>query len=136
MQPGVPEIAPPPTEQPFCVTDLKQWVYCPRILYFRLCLPAIRPLTYKMEAGIEDGEAEAQRESRRSLRTYGLKSGRREYDVALASGRLGLRGKIDMLILREEPGEEELIPVDYKLSDLASPHFRLQLMAVSLHPIR
>jgi CRISPR-associated exonuclease Cas4 len=120
------------SETPFCVTDLKQWVYCPRVLYYRLCLPAIRPTTYKMQAGIEEGEAEAQRETRRSLRAYGLKTGRREYEVALESERLGLRGKVDMVIFLEEKGKEEVIPVDYKLSDTLGQHFRLQLMAYGL----
>ena len=29
----------------FEVTDLKQWIYCPRVLYYRYCLPEIRPIT-------------------------------------------------------------------------------------------
>ena len=54
---------------PFRVTDLKQWVYCPRILYYHHCLPDVRPVTYKMKAGVEAGRAEEGREERRSLRT-------------------------------------------------------------------
>ena len=80
------------------VTDLKQWVYCPRILYYHQCLPDVRPVTYKMEAGIEAGRAEEGREERRSLRAYGLAEGEREFNVPLASERLGLRGEIDLLI--------------------------------------
>jgi len=60
-------------EAPFRVTDLKQWVYCPRVLYYAMCLPKIRPTTYKMKAGIEAGQSEEGREERRSLRPYGLK---------------------------------------------------------------
>ena len=75
---------------PFRVTDLKQWVYCPRILYYHHCLPDVRPVTYTMEAGIEAGRAEEGREERRSLRAYGLASGEREFNVALRSERLGL----------------------------------------------
>lgn len=113
---------------PFRVTDLKQWVYCPRILYYTLCLPDIRPTTYKMEAGIEEGRSEEGREIRRSLQTYGLKTGRREFNVALCSERYGLRGAVDMVIW-PEGACDEVIPVDYKLSDVAGEHFQLQLMA-------
>ncbi|MBK7917055.1 MAG: hypothetical protein IPJ94_12485 [Chloroflexi bacterium] len=37
----------------FRVIDLKQYVYCPRILYYQTVLPDVRPITYKMEAGIQ-----------------------------------------------------------------------------------
>ena len=35
----------------FTVTDLKQYFYCPRVVYYTYCLPLLRPTTYKMEAG-------------------------------------------------------------------------------------
>ena len=111
------------------VTDLKQWVYCPRILYYHQCLPDVRPVTYKMEAGIEAGRAEEGREERRSLRAYGLAEGEREFNVPLASERLGLRGEIDLLITLPGAAPAEAVPVDYKLSRTAGPHFKLQLAA-------
>jgi CRISPR-associated exonuclease Cas4 len=115
-------------DTPFRVTDLKQWVYCPRILYYYTCLPDIRPVTYKMEAGREAGQAEEVREARRSLKAYGLSKGRREFDVPVTSSRLGLRGKVDMVIWLEDAAER-FIPVDYKLSKESSLHFKLQLAA-------
>lgn len=118
-------------QAPFKVTDLKQWAYCPRILYYYLCLPDIRPVTYKMQAGIEEGRSEETREARRSLRPYGLKRGRREFNVPLVSDRLGLRGIADMVIwIEDEPGE--VIPVDFKFSEEAGDHFKLQLAAYGL----
>ncbi|MGH2523769.1 MAG: CRISPR-associated protein Cas4 [Anaerolineales bacterium] len=111
---------------PFAVTDLKQWVYCPRILYYHHCLPDVRPVTYKMEAGVQAGWAEEGREERRSLRAYGLAEGEREFNVPVHSTRLGLRGEVDMVITTPEG---EVIPVDYKLSKVAGPHFKLQLAA-------
>jgi CRISPR-associated exonuclease Cas4 len=114
-------------EAPFRVTDLKQWAYCPRVLYYQVCLPKVRPVTYKMEAGKEAGLAEEGREARRSLRTYGLKEGRREFEVPLLSSTLGLRGKPDMVVWLDEP--REVIPVDYKLSEMAGEHFKLQIAA-------
>lgn len=120
------------TEAPFRVTDLKQWVYCPRVLYYAMCLPKIRPTTYKMEAGIEAGQNEEGREERRSLRPYGLEEGRREFDVALSSSRYGLRGKADLIVWIDNPPPGTFVVVDYKLSSVAGEHFKLQLMAYAL----
>ncbi|GAB4505456.1 MAG: CRISPR-associated protein Cas4 [Anaerolineales bacterium] len=117
-------------ETPFRVTDLKQWVYCPRILYYQVCLPDVRPTTYKMEAGREAGLIEQERERRRSLRTYGLTEGRREFEVPLVSSTLGLRGKPDMVIWLD--ATRQAIPVDYKLSKMAGEHFKLQIAAYGL----
>lgn len=114
-------------EAPFRVTDLKQWRYCPRVLYYHACLPKVRPTTYKMETGVEAGKAEEGREARRSLKAYGLKVGRREFDVPLLSSTLGLRGKPDMVIWLDTA--QEVIPVDYKLSAVAGEHFKLQIAA-------
>ncbi|MBA2679980.1 MAG: CRISPR-associated protein Cas4, partial [Ktedonobacteraceae bacterium] len=50
------------------VTDLKQYTCCPRIVFYRYCLPKIRPITFLMEEGIRQHVIEADREERRSLR--------------------------------------------------------------------
>ena len=110
---------------PVRVTDLKQWVYCPRVFYFQHCLPAVRPETFKMQVGKEAGRSEAGREERRSLRAYGIAMGEREFDVPLRSARLGLRGEVDMVITVSGMGE--VIPVDYKLSRIVGAHFQLQV---------
>ena len=117
---------------PFRVTDLKQWAYCPRVFYYHTCLPDVRPVTFLMQAGVEAGEREEDREARRSLRTYGLTKGRREFDVALSSSRLGLRGKVGMVIWLGDYPDEQIIPVDFKLSRQAGQHFKLQLAAYGL----
>jgi CRISPR-associated exonuclease Cas4 len=117
----------------FVVTDFKQWVYCPRVWYYQHCLPKVRPTTYSMEAGAEAGRAEEGREERRSLRVYGLQGreaeAQREFNVRLRSNKLGLRGEADMVITL---AAGEVIPVDYKLSETAGPHFKLQLAAYAL----
>jgi len=109
----------------FRVIDLKQYIYCPRVAYYHLVLPDVRPITYKMESGQERHVAEEDRERRRSLRTYGLDAGERAFNVPLWSAEMGLSGELDMLITTAS----ERIPVDYKDSDKAGAHFRLQLMA-------
>ncbi|GAP08568.1 MAG TPA: CRISPR-associated protein Cas4 [Anaerolinea thermolimosa] len=119
-------------EFPFRVTDLKQWAYCPRILYYLVCLPDVQPRTYLMDVGKEVGEEEARREIRRSLRAYRLTEGRRELDVPVRSSKWGLRGKVDLVIWVDEPAPGEVIPVDFKFSHRAGEHFKLQLVAYGM----
>jgi CRISPR-associated exonuclease Cas4 len=117
------------------VTDLKQYAYCPRIPFYRFCLPAIRPVTYGMREGIQSHHEEQAREERRSLRAYGLTSGERVFDLVLRSDRLGLVGRLDMAIRLDAgaAGGPEAIVVDYKLTQgRAGQHFHLQLAAYAL----
>jgi CRISPR-associated exonuclease Cas4 len=114
----------------FVVTDLKQFAYCPRVVYYSYCLPLIRPTTYKMQAGQEAHQAEKGREQRRSLRVYGLKEGERIFDLWLESQELGLRGRVDMAV---RIGDREAIPVEYKDSPgRAGSHLERQLAAYGL----
>jgi CRISPR-associated exonuclease Cas4 len=116
------------------VTDLKQYVYCPRIPFYRYCLPRIRPLTYSMREGIRSHGEEEAREERRSLRPYGLASGERVFDVALRSDQFGLVGRLDLAIrIPSATDPQEAIVVDYKLTrDPVRDHYRLQLAAYAL----
>jgi CRISPR-associated exonuclease Cas4 len=111
------------------VTDLKQFAWCPRIPFYRYCLPRVRPVTYAMREGILSHHEEAEREERRSLRAYGLVSGERCFDLALKSSRLGLVGRLDLAIRLENSA----VVVDYKLTrDPIGPHYQLQLAAYAL----
>ena len=119
----------------FEVTDLKQYVACPRIVYYRYCLPRVRPITGLMEEGIRRHEEEDIREERRSLRNYGLKEGERFPHLALHSTKLGLTGRIDLAIAApsREAVNAEGIVVEYKYSEQKTgPHFALQLAAYAL----
>jgi CRISPR-associated exonuclease Cas4 len=117
------------------VTDLKQYTYCPRIVFYRYCLPRVRPITFSMQEGIRSHEEEENREERRSLRNYGLTQGERAFHLALQSTRLGLTGRVDLAIAtpsRDAPGAEAIV-VEYKLSEQkAGSHFILQLAAYAL----
>jgi CRISPR-associated exonuclease Cas4 len=113
------------------VTDLKQWRICQRVVYYRYCLPHIRPVTGKMEEGIREHQAELMRELRRSLRSYGLAEGERHVDIRLRSTALGLTGRLDVLVVLPE-GQEGYI-VEHKLSDRKiGAHVKLQLAAYAL----
>jgi CRISPR-associated exonuclease Cas4 len=113
----------------FLVSDIRQYTYCPRIVYYHYCLPDIRPTTYKMAAGkLAHGE-EQERERRRSLRPYHLADGERTFDVWLDDEAVGLRGKVDMVVRRAE----EIIPIEHKNSPgRMGQHVILQLMAYGL----
>ncbi|RMD80772.1 MAG: CRISPR-associated protein Cas4, partial [Chloroflexi bacterium] len=43
------------------VSDIKQWRYCPRIVWYAYCLPAIRPKTDLMRQGAASHRAEEDR---------------------------------------------------------------------------
>lgn len=123
-----------PLERPYLqVTDLKQWTYCPRVVFYRYCLPRIRPITYSMQAGLQAHGEVASREERRSLHAYGLEAGERFFDVALTSERLHLTARIDLVIRTQTQQGEEGVVVDYKLSERqAGSHFKLQLAAYAM----
>ncbi len=117
------------------VTDLKQYTCCPRIVYYRYCLPRVRPVTYSMEEGICSHLEEENREERRSLRNYGISEGERAFHLSLQSTRLGLSGRIDLAIATpsQTANNAEAIMVEYKLSEQkAGSHFALQLAAYAL----
>lgn len=117
----------------FTVTDLKQYSYCPRVVFYTYCLPLLRPTTYKMEAGIAAHEKAERREQRRTLSAYGLEEGQRHFDAWVESDILGLRGRVDMVIETGEGGGRELIPVDYKQScRQVGRHLKRQLTAYGL----
>lgn len=117
----------------FVVTDLKQYSYCPRVVYYTYCLPLLRPTTYKMEDGVAAHQEAQDKERRRTLAAYGLTEGRRRFDVWVESPTLGLRGRVDMVIEVGEGAGRELIPVDYKQTERkVGAHVRRQVAAYGM----
>jgi len=117
------------------VTDIKQYACCPRLVYYRYCLPDIRPLTYSMEVGIQAHQQEEEREVRRSLRTYGIEEGERLFHYPVVSETLAMKGKIDLVLIVPswEASDKEVVVVEYKYSEQkAGPHFKVQLAAYAL----
>jgi CRISPR-associated exonuclease Cas4 len=109
------------------VSDVRQHCYCPRIPYFRLGLRLPhRAVTYKMAEGIVEHRRTEALEHRRSLRAYGLEDGERLFDLWLHSDRLGLGGRLDLLIRRRW----EAIPVEFKNTiERPALHHKYQLAA-------
>jgi len=119
----------------FTVTDLKQFAYCRRVVFYTYCLPLVRPVTFKMERGAAAHQAALPKERRRSLRAYGLSRGERYFDVQVESPALGLSGRVDLVIETDDnpTGAKELIPVEYKHSRRKTGmHWKRQLAAYAL----
>jgi len=115
------------------VVDLKQYAYCPRVVYYDYCLAGLRPTTYKMAAGIAAQERVNGLEERRSLRAYGVQQGERHYHVNVLSEKLGCSGQVDMVIETQDDHQPRLIPVDFKLSrQEPGRHFQLQLACYAM----
>jgi CRISPR-associated exonuclease Cas4 len=114
---------------PLRVNDLKQFAYCERIVFYQYAMPVQRKATFKMEHGKRVEPRIEQLEHRRTLRAYGLSEGRRQFQVWLSSSRLGLSGRLDLLITTPHGA----FPVDFK--DTREPvryNHRLQLCAYAL----
>ncbi len=106
------------------VTELRQWAYCPRVVYYHLTMPGAGRQTYKMEEGHRAQEMVERLEVRRTLREYGLEGARREFGVWLSDEEVGLSGKLDLLLR----GEGVAAVVDFKLtSGEVRENHRMQL---------
>lgn len=94
------------------VNDLKQWLYCPRIVFYHYTMPVEARSTWKMQEGHAAQDSLERLEKRRKFGRYGLEEARRQFNIWLSSERLGLTGKLDMLL----ESAEGLFPVDFKMS--------------------
>jgi len=111
------------------VTELRQWVYCPRVVYYRQVMPGAGQSTYKMREGVRAQELVESLEMRRTLREYGLDGVEREFGVWLEDESVGLTGKVDLLLRGEGCGAV----VDFKLtSGEVGENHRMQLAGYAL----
>lgn len=111
------------------VTDLKQWAYCRRIVYYQHRMPGVGKQTYKMGEGKAAQDMVEQLEMRRTMREYGFEGAVRKFGVWLENEDLGLAGKLDLLL---ETDTEAAI-VEFKLTSGEVGHnHRLQLAGYSL----
>jgi|SRR5579871_915072 len=111
------------------VTDLKQWAYCPRIVYYRRVMPGVGKPTFKMQEAQNAQELIERLELRRGLREYGMESARRRFGVWLSDEALGLAGKVDLLL----ETDRSAAVVDFKLtSGEPGDNHRLQLTGYAM----
>lgn len=111
------------------VTELKQWAYCERIVYYHAFVPGGGVATFKMAEAGRAQEMIESLEMRRTLREYGLEGAQRRFGVWLADEVLGISGKIDLLLV----GAERSAVVDFKLtSGEPGRNHRMQLGGYAL----
>ncbi len=92
------------------VTDIKQYIYCPRIIFYTYCQPVKKKNTFKMNFGKEQHDIVDQLEKRRTLKRYDLDHGEKLFKHRVFSKKYALSGKLDMLVKKER----ELIPIEMK----------------------
>ncbi|MGE5599466.1 MAG: CRISPR-associated protein Cas4 [Bacteroidota bacterium] len=113
----------------FTVTDLKQFFYCPRIVYFTYVQPVPRRVTAAMERGSDEHLRVEKLEPRRTVRRYGLDRAEKILRVKLFSPVVGLSGQLDMLLI----AGEDHYPVEFKHTRQSpAANHRRQLAAYAL----
>jgi CRISPR-associated exonuclease Cas4 len=108
------------------LTDLKNWAYCPRVVYYHRVMPEAAPMTGKMRSGLKAQELIEKLELKRTLDRYNFAGARRVFGRWLSDETVGISGRVDLILIREE--SDVAAVVDYKLTggDLGDNH-RLQL---------
>lgn len=122
-------------EVPLAVSDVRQWTFCPRVLWHRRVMPHRVHETAKMALGRDAQTALEGLEKRRTARRYGLAIAERRFNVMVASRRLGVRGFCDAVL--EVPVKEgaprRLYPVEVKRTEGgASAHHVVQLAGYAM----
>ncbi len=91
---------------------IRQWCYCPRVVYYRELTNINTKYPTWVSQGEEFHELERKRWRRRNLSRFQLKSGKIHYSMNLRDSELGLHGIVDMAI----ETDFDIFPVEYKLS--------------------
>lgn len=114
---------------PIPVTELKQWVYCQRIVYYHRVMPGIGQQTFKMKEALAAQDLVESLEMRRGLQAYGFAGARRRFGVWLSDEGLGLSAKTDLIL----EAEDRVAVVDFKLtSGEVGENHRMQLAGYSM----
>lgn len=111
------------------VSELKQFVYCPRIFYYLTVQPFHPPSTGLMQRGKRLQEEFERLEPRRVLSRYGLEEARRHFSLSLTDPEMDLTGQVDLLL----EASDRVAVVEFKASGgaLAENH-RLQLASYAV----
>ena len=111
------------------VGDLKQWFYCPRVVFYHRFTPSAGVPTAKMKIALKAQSQIEPLEARRSLKPYGLDDAERIFNPWLSSDAVGLQGRPDLIL--EAPNR--IAVVDFKLTGGdVTENLAAQLTAYSL----
>jgi CRISPR-associated exonuclease Cas4 len=125
----MPPIDPPPPEIFVNVNDVKQWVYCPRVVHYQRLYPAAGTPTAKMEMGHNYQNRIRDLMPRRSLRPFGFIKPKMEFERWMQDPKLGLQGKADLILY--VLGKVAVVDFKFTSSGLTR-NIKLQLAAYSL----
>lgn len=117
------------------VSDVRQWTFCPRVVWHRRMMPHRTRETPKMAMGREAQTALERLETRRGGRRYGLKGALRRFEVRVRCARLGVSGVCDLVldVPATESAARRLVPVEVKCTEGgASAHHAVQLAGYAL----
>ncbi|RLE66595.1 MAG: CRISPR-associated protein Cas4 [Thermoprotei archaeon] len=121
------------SEDYITVADIKQYFFCPRIIYFIYALGITERPTGNMEEGKEQHEKLRKKEERRLTLALKRRWGKwnKKFGVRLTSQKLGLTGVLDVLLERDG----EYVPAEYKIAQAPKrppPNHYYQLVAYAL----
>src|SRR5262249_25067628 len=119
-----------PTPCPLTVTHLLEHLYCPRFTYFEYAL-AVPERQGNRPLGQKGRQAHVER--RRTNPSYLRKKlgvVRRQFDVPLASARLGVRGSVDEVLTL---ADGTMAPLDYKFAEAPRQVYHNQKMQSVLY---
>jgi CRISPR-associated exonuclease Cas4 len=114
------------------VSDVRQYIFCPRVIWYRRVLGQAGRETPKMAQGRGAEEALVRLEERRRLRRYGLEGAGRRFGVVYQSESLGLHGVCDLVL--DVPGPPpRSYPVEVKMTrGGVGRHHVMQLTAYAM----
>lgn len=110
--------------------DFKNYIYCPRQVYYKYVYKLELEPTIKMIKGKELHLIFSRIEKRRGIKKYGIdESYKKEFNLKLYSEAEGLSGEIDMVFRNEK----EIIPIDFKMTETSLVEgYIIQLYSYSL----
>ncbi|MBN8593109.1 MAG: CRISPR-associated protein Cas4 [Anaerolineae bacterium] len=109
------------------INELKNYLYCPRISYYGLCLRLDRE-THLSSGGIRAEASTKEKMKRRKGALHAIHAGEREFDVLVVHEGLRLIGRLDEVVRTAEG----VYLVDYKDTDKDYGYWGVQMMAYRL----
>jgi CRISPR-associated protein Cas4 len=115
------------TDEYLRINELKNYLYCPRISYYGLCLGLDRE-THLSSGGIRAEATTKSKMKRRKQALHAVQAGEREFDVLVVHHDLRLIGRLDEVV-RTGAG---VYLVDYKDTDKDYGYWAVQMLAYRL----
>lgn len=109
------------------INEIKNYIYCPRISYYTLCLQLDRE-TDLSRAGIAAEGATKQKMKRRKYALHSVYDGDRHFDVSVVSHIYQIVGRIDEIV----ETHDGVYLVDYKDTERDYGYWRVQMCAYAV----